>query len=551
MHTSRLLFAAVVAGLLGCGSSVTMGIFPAADAAAGSDAATAPDGTAPPDVGSSFCALVDCREGTRCCESLRACIPASEPCGGTPPPVDGGVAPLDVPPSDRCASATDCGRGGECVFPADVCARDGRCTAQLACVRPETFCACTGESYFACRPDRPTRGRGVCPSGDGGVTLDAGGSFCARALCMAGTRCCEALQSCLPAGVACPSDPPDAGVTRCRDNSACASGQYCATTTCGGVGACAARPEMCTRIYDPVCGCDGRTYSNACSAAQQGMNVAARGECAAVDAGAPDTGTSFCAMVRCAAGFRCCEARRACILNSEVCPGDPVLDAGVRDSGVSFCATVRCAAGFRCCEARQACILNSEVCPGDPVLDAGVPTCASNRDCLTGECVFPSASCGSLGTCVAAIACLLPETFCACSGVTYQACRPDRPTQSTGACGGVRDAGAAVDGGATCTGDRDCGAGQACCPGTGRCYPSACLACCMAVSTRCTDNTACGRAEYCAGSGCGTTGACAARPQGCPLIYNPVCGCDGRTYGNSCEAASNGVRVAASGECRM
>jgi hypothetical protein len=394
------------------------------------------------------------------------------------------------------------------VFPADVCARDGRCTAQLACVRPETFCACTGESYFACRPDRPTRGRGVCPSGDGGVTLDAGGSFCARALCMAGTRCCEALQSCLPAGVACPSDPPDAGVTRCRDNSACASGQYCATTTCGGAGACAARPEMCTRIYDPVCGCDGRTYSNACSAAQQGMNVAARGECAAVDAGAPDTGTSFCAMVRCAAGFRCCEAR-------------------------------------------QACILNSEVCPGDPVLDAGVPTCASNRDCLTGECVFPSRSCGSLGTCVAAIACLIPETFCACNGVTYQACRPDRPTQSTGACGGVRDAGAAVDGGATCNGDRDCGAGQACCPGTGRCYPSACLACCMAVSTRCTDNTACGRTEYCAGAGCGTAGACATRPQGCPLIYNPVCGCDGRTYGNSCEAASNGVRVAASGECRM
>jgi hypothetical protein len=40
-----------------------------------------------------------------------------------------------------------------------------------------------------------------------------------------------------------------------------------------------------------------------------------------------------------------------------------------------------------------------------------------------------------------------------------------------------------------------------------------------------------------------------AQPQMCPFSYFPVCGCDGRTYSNSCHAARAGVSVRQAGEC--
>ena len=209
-----------------------------------------------------------------------------------------------------------------------------------------------------------------------------------------------------------------------RPQLACAKTQYCsamAANHCPGprtFGVCANKPQLCSDLFAPVCGCDGETYSNQCFAAAVGVAVEHTGACAAQG--------PTCGGI---AGIACPGFGRCVDNPSDNC--DP--NAGGADcSGVCSCIdTVACKVGTHFDGDPKVCTCVPDAPQGPTcggiagIACPGFGRCADNRS----DNCDPNAGgadCSGICSCIDTVACKLGTHFDTDPKVCT--CVPNAPT---------------------------------------------------------------------------------------------------------------------------
>lgn len=113
---------------------------------------------------------------------------------------------------------------------------------------------------------------GSCEDNCGGKSN--GSCWCDNQCATYGDCCTDKIDIC---------DSP--AVVSCTKSSECGLTEYCAVEgdnscdTSTVQGTCKEEPTQCTTEIAPICGCDGKTYTNICMAQNAGVNVKEQGAC--------------------------------------------------------------------------------------------------------------------------------------------------------------------------------------------------------------------------------------------------------------------------------